>query len=389
MPSVGAVVPAYNAAPYIEETLLSLCKQSLPLSEIIVVDDASTDNTVDIVLSLAKQYKLIKLERLPVNSGPSAARNHGLALADTEWILFMDADDIAEPHLIEKEFQRLHELEDEFPGQWVLCYTAYTFIDSLGNEITPAFRYKQVYPDEALGYQFIRCNMGPSGVLVKHQDLLDVGGFDVTLRYFEDHDLWLKLAFRGGFVYVDEPLIKRRRHSNNATARLSNAFGAEKKVLSKYPLEIIKVAIYRRRLPWWINASDFVSVLYILEYWENGLAIIKNVVENNPAFAKGFFLLGLYYLHAKLLEKAINCFYKTIELDPYNGAALNNLGTLLALYGKVDNALCLLTKAIELFPNYLDAGNNLKNLKLGRLSFENARFTWRELRPALVSYQEE
>lgn len=388
MSSIGAVVPTYNAAPYIEETLLSLCKQSLPLSEIIVVDDASTDNTIDIVLSLAKQYKSIKLERLPVNSGPSAARNHGLALADTEWILFMDADDVAEPYLIEKEFQRLHELESRFPNQWVLCYTAYTFIDSLGNEITPAFRYKQVYPDEALGYQFVRNNITPSGVLVRRRDVLSVGGFDVALRYFEDHDLWLKLAFRGGFVYVDESLVKRRRHSNNATVRLSNASGAEKKVLSKYPLETIERAIYKRRLPWWVNASDFVSVLYILDCWENGLAVIKNVVENKPTFAKGFFLLGLYYLHAKLFEKAINCFHKTIELDPNNGAALNNLGTLLALHGRVDNAVCLLTKAIELFPNYLDAGNNLENLKLSRLTFDNARFTWRELRPALTRYQE-
>ena len=91
MPSVGAVVPTYNSAPYIEKTLLSLCKQSLPLSEIIVVDDASTDNTVDIVLSLSERYKSIKLICLSANSGPSIARNCGLDIINTD-LVFMDAD---------------------------------------------------------------------------------------------------------------------------------------------------------------------------------------------------------------------------------------------------------------------------------------------------------
>lgn len=105
-------------------------------------------------------------------------------------------------------------------------------------------------------------------------------------------------------------------------------------------------------------------------------------------FCRVFKQTRLYYLHVSALEKAIDCFSRTIELDPNNGAALNNLGVLLALNGKISEALSLFAKAIELFPGYLDAGNNLENLKLGRLTLENARFTWRELRPVLTRYQE-
>ena len=117
-------------------------------------------------------------------------------------------------------------------------------------------------------------------------------------------------------------------------------------------------------------------------------SIIQEVVNKKSDYANGFFFLGLYYLHVGVWKEAANCFIKAIELEPNNGAALNNLGALLALDGKADEAISLLTKAIELFPGYLDAGNNLENLEQGQLNFENVRFTWRELRPVLTCYQE-
>ena len=389
MPSVGAVVPTYNSAPYIEKTLLSLCKQSLPLSEIIVVDDASTDNTVDIVLSLSERYKSIKLICLSANSGPSIARNCGLDIINTDLVLFMDADDITDSRLVEKEYQRLQELKSVSSDNWVLCHSAYSIIDSSGKLITPIIRWKQIYPEETLGYQFVRNHiLTSSGVLVRKTVVLNVGGFDPLLKFSQDYDLWLRLASYGGFAYVDEPLVQVRRHMNNTSRRLSNVLYDEKTILSKYPLDIIEGAIYKRHLPWWVNASDFVSILYRLDYWDRGYAIIQEVVNKKSDYANGFFFLGLYYLHVGVWKEAANCFIKTIELEPNNGAALNNLGALLALDGKADEAISLLTKAIELFPGYLDAGNNLENLKQGQLNFENVRFTWRELRPVLTRYQE-
>lgn len=217
MPSVGAVVPTYNSAPYIEKTLLSLCKQSLPLSEIIVVDDASTDNTVDIVLSLSERYKSIKLKSLSVNSGPAIARNRGLEIINTDLVLFMDADDIADSRLVEKEYQRLQELKSVSSGNWVLCHSAYSIIDSSGKLVAHIIRWKQIYPEETLGYQFVRNHISLSGVLVSKTVVLNVGGFDPLLKFSQDYDLWLRLASYGGFAYVDEPLVQVRRHRNNTS----------------------------------------------------------------------------------------------------------------------------------------------------------------------------
>jgi len=303
-------------------------------------------------------------------------------------VLFMDADDLAEPNLIEQEYLRLQELENQSPNQWVLCHTAYSIINSSSDQITPVVRWKQVYPEETLGYQFVRNNIiTTSGVLARRDVALGVGGFDSTLRYSEDYDLWLKLASCGGFAYVDEPLVRVRRHLNNTSGRLSNMLEAEKAILFKYPLEVIKEAIFKRRLSWWENASDYVSILYRLNHWNEGLNIVRDIVNGKPNFAKGFFLLGLYYLHSKKWGEAMDCFNKTITLEPDNGAALNNLGALLALQGKTEDAFFFLAKANVLFPGYLDAGYNLENLKLKQINIDNIRFTWRELRHILTHYQ--
>lgn len=386
---IAAVVPAYNAARYITDVLIALCRQTLPLAEIIVVDDGSTDETAAVVCSLSARHPTIRLERLSDNRGPAAARNHGLALTGAELVLFMDADDLAEPQLLETEYRRLREMERQIPERWVLCHSAYRIIDLSGAEIAPVVRWKQVWPEETLGYQLVRNHIiSTSGVLVRREEVLAAGGFDSALQYAEDADLWLRLAVRGGFAYVDEPLVRVRRHPGNTSRRLNDMLEAERTILRRYPLEVIRKAIGRRRLPWWVNAADFVSVLYRLDRWEEGLAVILEVVDRKPEFAGGLFLLGLYYLRMGGWEEAANCFEKTLELAPGHGAALNNLGALLALQGKTDRAFALLTEAVTLFPGYLDAGHNLQRLRAGRLGASEVRFTWRDLRPVLTRYQE-
>ena len=91
-PTVSAVIPLYNKGPYIERALRSALAQTLPLREIIVVDDGSTDDGPDRALRLAQNSTNIKLVRQP-NRGPGAARNAGLALAKGKYTAFLDADD--------------------------------------------------------------------------------------------------------------------------------------------------------------------------------------------------------------------------------------------------------------------------------------------------------
>lgn len=92
-PTVSVVIPAYNAAPFVERAIRSALDQTHEVAEVIVVDDASTDSTVQAVEVLAKEDQRVKLLRLAKNGGPSKARNAGFAAAAGEWVAVLDADD--------------------------------------------------------------------------------------------------------------------------------------------------------------------------------------------------------------------------------------------------------------------------------------------------------
>lgn len=95
---VSVIVPAYNAAPYIAGTLRSALEQTERRIEVLVIDDASRDATCQTVQAIAEHDPRVRLLRNPVNGGPSAARNRGLAAARGDWIALLDADDAFLPH---------------------------------------------------------------------------------------------------------------------------------------------------------------------------------------------------------------------------------------------------------------------------------------------------
>src|SRR5690606_11996704 len=102
---------------------------------------------------------------------------------------------------------------------------------------------------EILGYLFVRNPIiSTSGVLVRREYFLRTGGFDPTLRHSEDWELWLRLAKLGGFAYLDEPLVKIRRHKSNTSGKVRLMLESERKVLRRYDFNIIKEAIMQRDL---------------------------------------------------------------------------------------------------------------------------------------------
>lgn len=386
-PSVSAVIPAYNAALYIAETIQSLLQQKF-LTEIIVVDDHSSDKTCDIVEYLRDiSDGRIQYYQQMQNHGVSASRNFGVQKAKNDLILFMDADDIAEPDLVELELNRLMELQNQWVEPIVLSYSAYSQISSTGEPIAGIQRSQQVSPEEILGYEFVRNQISTSGVLVARKAFLEVGGFDENLKYSEDWDLWLRLAQIGGFAYVDEALVRVRRHSCNLSGNIQNMLDGEKKVLNRYSIHFIEKAIMRRHLPWEVNQTDLVSILYRIGQWQKGYQIVQEVIRIHPEFANGYFLIGLYYLAQREWANAQKAFDQTLAISPDNGAALNNLAALLALKGETQLAAELFMKVLMIYPNYLDARHNLDILTTtGCLDLVDIRFTWRQLRYVLTSY---
>ena len=116
MPSdtVAVIIPTFNGAAVIERAVQSVQAQTVPIHEIIIVDDKSTDNTVAVVEELARKHPNIKLVHQAVNGGVSKARNAGQKHATADWIAILDADDAYRPERIEKLLQTARTLNANY-----------------------------------------------------------------------------------------------------------------------------------------------------------------------------------------------------------------------------------------------------------------------------------
>ncbi|TAH60604.1 MAG: glycosyltransferase [Gottschalkiaceae bacterium] len=385
---ISVVIPCYNCEEYISKTIRSLLEQTISPLEIILINDASTDKTLDILREIEKErYDIVRIINLDNNKGASYARNHGVQISKGDYILFMDSDDIAESELMEKILFRLEDLNNKGKSKYILCYSAYLQIDQNDIVIDGISRGIQVEPEETLGYEFVRNYiMSTSGVLVNKECFIKLGGFNENIVYSEDWDLWLRIARIGGFAYVDEPLVRLRRHGKNMSSNISRMLEAEKNILKQYNTEYIKNAIFKRKLNIEVNAVDYVSILFRLEKWEDGFLELKELLEKGYDFYNLYFYLGLYYLKNKNFKKALEYFNKTINIKNDHGAALNNVGALSLLYSDKKTAKKYLDLAISYFPSYMDANNNYKLLDKEIISLEKLKFTWRELRKVLTNY---
>lgn len=387
---VSCVIPCYNSEEYVKATVESVINQTFQPSEVLLINDASTDSTIDILQKLKTQHSnLVRVVNFEKNRGASFARNYGVAISKTDYILFMDSDDLAEPELIEKSFERLHILNSAGKNRYIMCYSAYVQIDDKDNLISEVVRGMQVEPEEILGYEFVRNNISTSGVLVNRDYFVLTGGFNEKIIYAEDWDLWLKLARFGGFAYVDEPLTRIRRHKTSLSSKINSMLDGEKAILKQYDLRYIKEAVLKRKLDKEINVVDYVTILFKLDYWDEGYKELDNLIRDGCGYYNIYFNMGLYYLKHNNFAQAISFFKKTIAAKPEHGAALNNLGALYLLNGDKDLAKRHLELALTFFPSYMDAECNYQLLPhKSSVVLDELKFTWRELRKVLTVYND-
>lgn len=273
---ISIIIPAYNSATTIVEALESVFTQtawaksedlcsavppstlplsplpsalcSLPLAqyEVIVVDDCSTDDTVEVVREwmapkrmkrgvpgaedrgqkaaqnsshLAPHVSRITLHELPANGGPARARNEGIALARGEWIAFLDADDVWLPYKLELQLR----LAAEYPEVVLWCGDCIGFADAKTTDPRPQTLDQSEAPKsnvyaltskvlsritlEALA---LRNRIATSTVIVRNAAVEEAGGFDEQFRGPEDYDLWLRIAANGQ---------KERKRSSHEAAK--------------------------------------------------------------------------------------------------------------------------------------------------------------------------
>jgi glycosyltransferase involved in cell wall biosynthesis len=207
MPTISAIIPAFNGVTrYLEQAIQSVLAQTCRDIELIVVDDASTDDTTRLVLRHAQA----RYFRRPENGGQVAARNDGARLAKGEYLAFLDQDDLWAPSLLE---ETLAALQANPEAAAVHC-DGYQVSEQ--NEI---LEYDHAMKHTASITQLLRGghDVATSGSLFRKACFDAVGGYDDQLPIWEDIDLAIRLYQRFPIVHLPKPLYRHRLYARNAS----------------------------------------------------------------------------------------------------------------------------------------------------------------------------
>lgn len=208
---VSVIVPIHNGAKWLAQTLDSIFTQTHQQFEIILIDDASTDNLVE-VLTPYRDDRL-QVVRLEKNVGVSAARNRGIELARGDFIAFCDADDLCLPRRFELQLAFLTQHPDVG-----LCGSAFTCFDTQDREtvINPA-------TDEEIKRSLMQGNCFGLPTVMGRASVFKVTRFDEGLNVAEDYDLWTRLAGLGVcLANLPQSLLRYRWHPQQASRHKSD-----------------------------------------------------------------------------------------------------------------------------------------------------------------------
>ncbi len=237
-PLVSIITPAYNCEKYISETIESVIAQTYQNWEMIIVDDCSKDNTLEVIKTYAEKDDRIKWHRLEVNSGAAIARNTAVSKAKGKYVAFIDSDDMWLEMKLEKQVFFMEENNYNFT-----C-TSYSKINELGNPIKKAVKakpkshYKKILANNTIGNSTAMYNAKELGYVTIP-----------NIKKRNDFVMWLKILKKEKYVYgISEPLAQYRIRNGS----LSNG----KKGLIKY-----QWYVYRE-----IEKISFIKSSYYLLY---------------------------------------------------------------------------------------------------------------------------
>lgn len=221
---VSIITPSYNSAPFIAETIKAILNQSYPYWELLITDDCSNDNTIEIIKDFMKKDSRIKLFQLEKNCGAGVCRNRSIKEAKGKYIAFCDSDDYWMPQKLEKQINFMHE------NNYAFTYTSYKTCNESGL-INGAIICKK-----KTSYQRIKKD-NCIGCLTVIYDCTKLGKFYMPeIRKRQDWGLWIKLLNICQYAYgLQEPLavyrLRTKSISHNKFSLLSHNIQIYKTVL--------------------------------------------------------------------------------------------------------------------------------------------------------------
>jgi len=214
MKLISIITPSFNQANYLEQTLRSVLEQDYPNVEYIVVDGASTDESVDVV----KKYEdLLAYWVSEKDSGQAEAINKGLARATGEIIAWLNSDDYYLPNTISATVKVFEENPDV-----AMVYGDMLAVDENG-QIINTLRYKQLTLEDLLCFQII----GQPAVFFRREVYEKIGGLDTTFHFLLDHHFWIRIAQQGKILHVPQIWAAARYHAEAKNRAKAAEFGRE------------------------------------------------------------------------------------------------------------------------------------------------------------------
>lgn len=220
-PLVSVVIPAFNAGAFLEAALHSVRAQTVAGSEIIVIDDGSTDATLKVAQAQARQDARIRVVSRE-NRGLVATLNEGVALAEGEWVARMDADDVCLPRRFEHQLAWAAKQGAALCGGWIQTFAT----------LTPRLRRYYSGP-EAVRLQLLFNSCFAHPAVIARREVLQAHPYDAAAAHAEDYDLWTRLAAAGvrmtnypGTVlryrlHAGQVTVTRRTQQDEARARIA------------------------------------------------------------------------------------------------------------------------------------------------------------------------
>ena len=239
-PTFSVVCPVYNSEQYIAATLESVFTQTLLPTEIIIVDDGSTDDTVSVIENMMSQsdcdIKVIK----SFHKGPGAARNLGVSKATSTWIAFIDSDDLWERNKLET----ISNTIVSNPVNNIFCHAEYHLhLDGSLKVVNYGSGYNY---NKKLSIQLFSRNYFSTSATVCSKTLInEFGGFDESMMNAQDYDLWLKISPKATPLFIDDVLgVYRLRHGNITSGSIEKKTTNLLKIIFRYRVYVTKTEFF-------------------------------------------------------------------------------------------------------------------------------------------------
>lgn len=367
---VSIVMPVYNNEKYLKESLDSIVNLDYKNTEIIVIDDGSSDQSIEIVKEYCKLDSRILFFENKKNIGTAKTVKKAISKSSGKYVFFNAADDIS----LGKRIDKCLNIFEHNKKIGVIASTA-IIINDKSQEVGKTTKINEQIQNNNISMEQFKRNycLGATMAIVNDKSILLKEGM---LEYIDDYETSIEYLMNGYEIYLlREPLVKYRIHDHNQSNGRAILSKKVKCILEKYKPEDIFCNLLGRG---YAQNDIFVTlgIVSLLKEDEEGAIKYLNMVDEANCdisntfidFEKNFYL-GVANYKLKNFMESLNKFQQAYIIDKRNPAILNNLGVLNYYEGgeKLES-IKMIEEALRNYPDYIDAKKNMENITNNMLS---------------------